>query len=444
MKLAESETVELKKSTSELKSGIVSLLAMLNKHKRGELWFGIKNDGTAVNHHISEATLREVSRSIGDHIEPKVYPSIEKVMVDEKPCIRVMVEGKDVPYYAYGRAYIRMGDEDRQLSARGLENFILQKNRNRLHWDMEICPRAKHDDISSTKLKRFLKSCGLKYDTAINALDKLNLLKNDKLLNAAVLCFAKKPEKFFANAKLRCATFGTTDTTVTLDMKDITGDVFTLIEKAEEYVLEHINIGMRVDGLLRVDVPEIDREASREAIINAFCHRDYRLYDSVNIAIFKDRLEIRNPGLLYGGLTVSDIREKMVSVRRNELLAELFQRSHLIEKWGRGIKMILAREPATEFEEVGTTLFVARFRRKGLEKDITPKTVMISEKTSEKTSEKIMGIIRTNKTVSARQLAEMLGLTQRAIEHQIGLLRQKGFLKRIGPAKGGYWEILGD
>lgn len=116
----------------------------------------------------------------------------------------------------------------------------------------------------------------------------------------------------------------------------------------------------------------------------------------------------------------------------------------LIEKWGRGIKLILAREPATEFEEVGATLFVARFRRKGLEKDITPKTVMISEKTSEKTSEKIMGIIRTNKTVSARQLAEILGLTQRAIEHQIALLRQKGFLKRIGPAKGGYWEIIGD
>ena len=136
-------------------------------------------------------------------------------MVDEKPCIRVMVEGKDVPYYAYGRAYIRMGDEDRQLSAKGLENFILQKNRDRLRWDMEICPQATQDDISSAKLKRFLKSCGLKYDTVLNALDKLNLIKNDKLLNAAVLCFAQNPEKFLANARLRCAMFGTIDTTVT-------------------------------------------------------------------------------------------------------------------------------------------------------------------------------------------------------------------------------------
>jgi ATP-dependent DNA helicase RecG len=295
MQWIESETLELKKSTGELKAGIVSLVAMLNKHHRGELWFGIKTEGTVVGQSISDASLREVSKSIGDHIEPKVYPSVEKVMLDGKPCIRVQVEGKEAPYYAYGRAYIRVGDEDRQVSAREPENFILEKNRDRLRWDMDICPQATQDDISSTKLKRFLTSCGLKYDTAQNALDKLNLLKKHKILNAAVLCFGKKPEKFFANAKLRCATFGTTDTTVTLDMKDIVGDVFTLIEKAEKYILEHINIGMRVEGLLRVDVPEIDREAFREAIINAFCHRDYREYDSVNIAVFKDRIEIRNP-----------------------------------------------------------------------------------------------------------------------------------------------------
>jgi len=89
---------------------------------------------------------------------------------------------------------------------------------------------------------------------------------------------------------------------------------------------ETINIGMRLDGLVRVDVPEIDRDAFREAIINAFCHRDYFEYDSVNIAIFKDRLEIRNPGRLYGGLTIKQIRTRMVSQRRNELIADIFHR----------------------------------------------------------------------------------------------------------------------
>lgn len=276
MQFSESEHFELKKSTSELKEGIISLVAMLNEHHRGELWFGIRNDGMVVGQSVSEKSLREISRTISDNVEPKVYPTIEQAFIDGKQCIRVLVEGKDSPYFAYGRAYIRLADEDRQLSAKELENLILQKNRDRLHWDMEICDGTTFDDISSTKLKTFLKTCGLNYDTIPNSLHKLKLVKDGKLLNAAILCFARKPEKFFPNAKLRCAVFGTNDTTVTLDMKDFTGDVFTLIQKAEDYILEHINIGMRLEGLRRVDVPEIDREAFREAIINAFCHRDYR------------------------------------------------------------------------------------------------------------------------------------------------------------------------
>jgi len=276
----------------------------------------------------------------------------------------------------------------------------------------------------------------------------LKLLRKGKLLNAAVLCFARHPEKFLPNARLRCAIFGTTDTTVTLDMKDMTGDIFTLIEKAEEYILEHINIGMRLDGLLRVDVPEIDREAFREAIINAFCHRDYRAYDSVSIAIFKDRLEIRNPGTLYGGLTISDIRKKMVSIRRNELLADLFQRSHLIEKWGRGIKLILEREPKTEFEEIGDKLFVTRFWRKGLQNGLTGKTGETSKETSGqtsgKTSGKILAEIEQNNEITIPRLSELLGVTQCTIERNIQKLQKSGKLRRVGPAKGGHWEIVGN
>jgi len=446
----ETETLELKKSTSELKEAIVSLVAILNKHQRGELWFGIRNDGTVVGQQVAEKTVRDVSKSISEHIEPKVYPVVELVTVDGRQCIKVQVEGSEHPYYAYGRAYIRVGDEDRQLSAKELERLILDKNRDRLRWDTEACAKATIDDIGSGKLKSFLKISGLKFDTVQNSLEKLNLLQDAKLLNAAVLCFARKPEKFLPNARLRCAVFGTLDTTVTITMQDFYGDVFFLIKKAEEYILEHINIGMRLDGLLRVDVPEIDREAFREAIINAFCHRDYREYDSVNIAIFKDRVEIRSPGLLYGGLTIDSIRKKMVSARRNELLAELFQRSHRIEKWGRGIKMILEREPKTEFEEIGTVQFVTTFKRNSYELtkpakygekygESIPKT---SVKTSVKTSGEIIAAIQADRLVTAQQLADSLGLSLRAVEMQLSNLKKNGIIRRIGPNKGGYWEVV--
>ncbi|MBW6461798.1 MAG: hypothetical protein K0B07_02020 [DPANN group archaeon] len=108
---------------------------------------------------------------------------------------------------------------------------------------------------------------------------------------------------------------------------------------------------MRLEGLRRVDVPEINKEALREAIINAFCHRDYYKYDSVNVAVFKNRVEIRNPGKLYDGLTIDEIIKGNVSRRRNELIAEMFNKVHYVDKWGRGIDLILSKEHDTEFKE---------------------------------------------------------------------------------------------
>ena len=290
-------------------------------------------------------TIRDVSKSFADHIEPKIYPHINRLVIDGKTCIKVRFKGNDIPYFAYGRAYIRVADEDRQLSAKELEVLIIRKNKDKLRWDTGICKEAKITDISAKKVKSFLKGLGLKYDTVSNALEKLRLMSYGKLLNTAVILFAKKPQAFLPNARLRCAVFGTTDTSFTIDMQDFEGDIFYLIEKAEGYILKNIHIGMKLEGLRRIDVPEIDKAAFREAIINAFCHRDYREFDSVNIAVFKDRVEIRSPGLLYGGLTIETIRTKMVSERKNELIAEMLHRVHFIEKWGRGIKLILFKEP---------------------------------------------------------------------------------------------------
>src|SRR3989338_2254696 len=271
----ESENIELKKSTSELKEAVISIVAILNKHQKGELYFGIDRDGTAVGQTVTENTMREVSRAISEHIEPKIFPKVEEVILDGKNCVHIEFAGNNLPYYAYGRAYIRVGDEDRQSSAKEIERFILHMKRDKIRWDKEICEKAKFEDISVEKLKWFLKEAGKEYGSIENSLDKLGLLRDGKLLNTAVILFGKIPQQFFPNAKLRCATFPTTSTAIIVDRQEYEGNLFDLIEKAEEYILKNIHIGMRLEGLRRVDVPEIDKSAFREAIINAFCHRDY-------------------------------------------------------------------------------------------------------------------------------------------------------------------------
>jgi len=119
---------------------------------------------------------------------------------------------------------------------------------------------------------------------------------------------------------------------------------------------------MKLDGLARVDVPEIDREAFREAIINAFCHRDYRDPDEVCIAIFPDRAEVRNPDRLMEGVTLRTLKTAKVSRRHNPLIADLLLRIHLIEAWGRGIPLILEKAPHACFSEI-SGVFITEFPR---------------------------------------------------------------------------------
>jgi len=77
--LKESETVELKKSLAELKQGLVSMTAILNKHQAGILWFGVRNNGAIAGIDANEKTLRDLSQSIAAHIEPKSFHGFQKL-----------------------------------------------------------------------------------------------------------------------------------------------------------------------------------------------------------------------------------------------------------------------------------------------------------------------------------------------------------------------------
>jgi len=141
----ENEKLEFKKTTGELKEGVISIAAILNKHDGGELYFGIRNDGVVLGQMVSEKTLREISQAVSNFIEPKIYPRITEVTINDKQCVHVAFSGADAPYFAYGRAYIRVADEDKILSAAELESLFLKKNANRDSWDGELSGKTAAD-----------------------------------------------------------------------------------------------------------------------------------------------------------------------------------------------------------------------------------------------------------------------------------------------------------
>lgn len=118
MKFKETETVEFKRSTSELKEAIISIAAILNKHHKGELYFGIQDDGTVIGQQIGKSTVKDISKSIADHIDPKIYPDIKIQEIAGKNCIYVDFRGHEGLYSAYGRFYLRAGEEDKKISTK--------------------------------------------------------------------------------------------------------------------------------------------------------------------------------------------------------------------------------------------------------------------------------------------------------------------------------------
>ena len=444
--LKESETVELKKSLAEIKQGLISMAAILNKHQAGTLWFGVRNNGVIAGINVNEKTLRDLSQSIAAHIEPKIFPRISEVTVDGKRCIKVEFAGDETPYFAYGRAFMRVADEDRQLSVKQLKDLIAVQSREPLRWDNQP-GKFTLADLDQTKIKRFVERAKLSWDTPENALSKLELIKDGKLLNPARLFFGIKP------IQLRCAVFMTTESSTIIDRHDFDGDILELIEEAQKYILKNIHIGMRLEGLRGVDVPEIAVEALREAIINAFCHRDYYDPDYIQMAIFKDRVEIRNPGSLYDNLTIEDLRKGNVSQRRNPLIADLFRRIEMVEAWGRGMPLILKYAPDVVFRETGN-LFIVSFNRPSFldQKDDGEAGAQGKSKVPKETPKKPQGnpkevILKTLKeqsSISIRELSIRCDMSVHTVQHHINKLKEADVIRHVGSTKAGRWEVIED
>ncbi|MDR0469281.1 MAG: putative DNA binding domain-containing protein, partial [Peptococcaceae bacterium] len=303
----ESEILEFKKSTGELSEGVISIAAMLNKHSSGELYFGVRNDGTVLGQQIGESTLRDVSQVVAAHIDPKIFPTIELVYLDDKPCVYVRFTGDDAPYLAYGRGYIRVADEDKQMPASEFEEYILRKNARKDTWDSSVSDKTP-DDIPDVDMKRYHERATLAgrisfpYSTKEDALIRLGMMKDGMLTNAAAV--------FFCGATLlevQMAVFAGTERLTFNDIQRDGGNIQQLAATAERYVRNNIRWKVTFDGSLqRKEIPEIPMDAVREAIINSYCHRDYRSSQNNAIMVFSNRVEIYNPGKFPEGLSPED------------------------------------------------------------------------------------------------------------------------------------------
>lgn len=184
-------------------------------------------------------------------------------------------------------------------------------------FDKRPCQGATLDDISTKRIDWFLsrasseRGFGLRSDTTPEqTLTHLNQLADGTPTNAAVLLFGDQPQKFLPVAEIKCAHHhGTSVQKPIPDYKVFQGDLFDQVDSAVDFVMSKLvrSVGTRAEGSHVPVEYEVPREVIAEAIVNAVAHRDYASSGAVQVAVFADRVQIRNPGRLLADITIQQL-----------------------------------------------------------------------------------------------------------------------------------------
>jgi ATP-dependent DNA helicase RecG len=196
-------------------------------------------------------------------------------------------------------------------------------------------------------------------------------------------------------------------------------------------------------------------------VLNALVHRSY-MGAMTQIRVYDDKLNVWNAGELPKEISIEQLMKAHPSIPRNPLIADVCYLAGYIDTWGRGIQKIVSacresglNEPQFEdvFGGLRVTLTGGRSKatlktaaKTGSEKSSETVSAEMSGKMSGKVSGKMSGkvlqLLLQNPQLSIPELAAAMGKTTRTVERIIRLLREEGHLKRIGPAKGGYWQVI--
>ncbi|MFO8065940.1 MAG: putative DNA binding domain-containing protein [Bacteroidales bacterium] len=428
----------------------------------GTLYVGVNNNGEVIGVDNFAKLLEDLPNKIRNILG--LIPQINHKQESNKDYLEIIVSASKTPVSYHGHFYYRSGSTIQDLSGGALEHFLLAKRGKK--WDGVIAENFSMDDLSKNAFtifrKRAQKSKRIP-DEDINAgnkelLEALNLTEKNQLLRAAVLCFGKDAEKLITGAFVKIGFFRTHSDLLYQDV--IEGSLIEQVEKTIDLLTtKYMKANIGYEGITRTETYDYPEKALREAVLNAIIHKDYSSNVPVQISVYDSWLMIYNSGRLPEGWTLETLKQKHSSIPANPDIARVFFRAGYIENWGRGISDIVkyckgAGLPEPFYKQMGAGFALvfeqeegaANFSYEQEDKEDVGKNVKTSGKTSEKmsgkTSGKIMFMIKQDNKITIPELADKIGVTERSIERNIETLKQKGLLKRVGPAKGGHWKVI--
>ena len=487
----EDQTFDCKSIQIEPKALAIPIVAFANADG-GVIAIGVSDKSRnieGVNQHIEK--LNELLRVPFDFCNPSIsvtcsyVPCTDKDGNENRILLMQIPASSSLHTNQADEAFMRVGDKSRKLAFD--ERVQLMYDKGERSFEDTVVYGASIEDIDMDAVAKYVNLLGyskspLTYLRENNHFVTTN--KNGEVISVAcMLLFGKNPQLFFPRARTRFIRYQGMDEKVGTEMnviKDVTfeGTILQQIEKTVEYletqVAEHTFLGQAGKFVTRRDYPKF---VIQEMVVNACCHRAYNIRGTeIQIKMFDNRIVFESPGRLPGMVRPSNIRHTHFS--RNPKIAAFLKTYHYVKEYGEGVDRMcrelevngaivpvfhtddfILKVTVSKVTEnvVGVTEKLPENNGKLTEKLIENSNKLIEnqskliEKLIEKASIKgdkltenkiaILNLMAEDPYISKSDLSKFVGISTAAISNNIEAMRGK-YLRRVGPDKGGFWEII--
>lgn len=426
----EGKTLEFKRDLSSPEPLLRTIVAFANT-AGGVILLGVEDKTRRVRGVADPMALEErVANLVSDTIRPRLVPDIEVLRYRKAHVVAIAVWPSPARPHHLARegaergVYVRVGSTNRRAD----ESLVAEMGRFARGEGFDERP-APEFDSEAVDFRAASESFAPVRKLARRDLETLRLLTSHqgRLVPSVggLLLFGRDRRTAFPDAWIQAGRFQGVDRARIVDHTDLVSHLPEAIEGAVAFVEKHNARRADIGRLRREDRWSVPPVAVREAIVNAVAHADYSQRGApIRLALFDDRLEVENPGLLPFGLTLEDL-PRGVSKLRNRVIGRVLHELGLMEQWGSGVQRMIAacRDSGLAppiWEELGTRVRVT-----------IPLTGARRLKVDEK-DEAILAILQGGEGRSTRVIAEAIGLTPRAARSRLASLVARGVVREIG------------
>lgn len=451
--LPEGKTVEFKRDLSSMKPILKTLIAFANT-AGGTLLIGKDNDGPIIGVNDVFEAEEKLANAIADSIYPSLMPEIETTSFEGKVLIVIRVAHWRGPFYLKSQGpeegiYVRLGSTNRIAGPELIAE--LKRSISNTSFDQLPCPEINISGLDMDRIKQAFSNVNRKINQ--KELETLGILVPyaGKLVcsNGGLILFGQDQlrERYFPNTKVRCARFQGSDKVDFIDQYDCEGTILEAMNDVPNFIRRNTRLAAKIDQIQRKDIPEYALIAIREVLTNALVHADYSIKGmNPRVAIFSDRLEIENPGMLPFGYTLEEFIAG-VSHIRNKVIARVFRELHLMEEWGTGYRRITEAchsggYQTPDWEELGTVIRVIFKPHVAAQEKIES---LAYQEVKELTlrQQKILNFLNNKEPLSAKKIHNGLReqISERSLRNDLLELKAQGLLKMMGSGPSTLWVL---